>query len=364
VSLALRIALHRPQFSLEIDCELPPRGITGVFGRTSSGKTTLLRCIAGLERQTRGRIAFDGEVWLDGTHSVPTHRRGVGYVFQEASLFAHLDVQGNLAFGLRRVPPAGRHLTLDEVTALLELRPLLRHRAAQLSGGERQRVAIGRALLASPRLLLLDEPLSSLDQRSKAEILPHLARLRDRTAVPMLYVTHALGEIMRLADHLLLLEAGRVQAAGRLQSLLSRSDLPLARSEESGSVFDAVLEEHDPRFHLSYVRLAAGRLAIGHTGTPPGERVRVRIDARDVSLALKPPEQSSILNVLPARVVTLVDADDPAQTVVQLEAGGEPLLARITRRSAADLQLSAGMPLYAQVKAVAVMESSASGFSW
>ncbi len=364
MSLALRFALQRPQFSLDIDCELPARGVTGVFGRTSSGKTTLLRCIAGLERHARGRIAFDGETWLDGERSVPTHRRGVGYVFQEASLFAHLSVQGNLEFGLRRVPPAERHLTLDEATTLLDLRALLRHRAAQLSGGERQRVAIGRALLASPRLLLLDEPLSNLDQRSKAEILPHLARLRDRTAVPMLYVSHSIGEIMRLADHLLLLEGGRMQAAGPLQSLLARSDLPLARSEESGSVFDAVLEAHDPHYHLSYVRLAAGRLAIGHTESPPGQRVRVRIDARDVSLALKPPELSSILNVLPARIVALVDAEDPAQTLVKLEAGGEPLLARITRRSAAELQLTPGMPLYAQVKAVAVMDSSAAGFNW
>ena len=359
MSLELHVALRRPQFVLELECELPSCGITGVFGRSGSGKTTLLRCIAGLERRARGRIAVDGEIWQDEAGFVPTHRRGVGYVFQEASLFPHLDVRGNLEFGLRRLRAAERRLGLDEAIALLDLAPLLRHRTSQLSGGERQRVAIGRALLASPRLLLMDEPLSSLDQRSKAEILPHLARLRDQSSVPILYVSHALGEIMRLADHLLLLEAGRLQATGPLQTLLARSDLPLARYEDSGAVFDAVVEEHDLRYHLSYVRIGAGRLAVARTAAPIGHRMRVRIDARDVSLALKPPELTSILNILPARVLSLSEGADPAQTLVRLEAGGEPLLARITCRSAAELQLAPGMPLYAQVKGVALMESSA-----
>ena len=355
MTLALRVSLARPQFSLQVDCEVPTRGITGLFGRSGSGKTTLLRCIAGLERRAQGRIAFDDEIWQDEDHFVPTHRRRIGYVFQESSLFPHLDVRGNLEFGLRRVPTAERHLGFDEVVTLLNLQALLPQRAPQLSGGERQRVAIGRALLTNPRLLLMDEPVSSLDQRSKADILPHLERLRDVSAVPILYVSHALGEVMRLADHLLLLEGGRVRAAGPLQEMLARSDLPLRHYEDGGSVFDAIVEEHDARFHLTYVRIGAGRLAVARSPLDIGARLRVRIDARDVSLALKVPELTSILNILPARIVDLSEGEDPAQTLVRLEAAGEPLLARITRRSAAELQLVPGMQLFAQVKGVALM---------
>ena len=286
---------------------------------------------------------------------MPAHRRAVGYVFQESSLFPHLDVRGNLEFGLRRVPPSERRMDLDEAVILLDLSALLRQRAQRLSGGERQRVAIARALLTSPQLLLMDEPLSNLDRASKADILPHLERLRDQSAIPLIYVSHALGEVMRLADHLVLLEAGSVQAAGPLQQLLARSDLPLADFDDSGSVFDAVVQEHDPVYHLSYVRIAAGRLAISLKSVPVGARVRVRIDARDVSLALKRPEQTSIINVLPATVLEIHDDRDPAQTLVRLAAGDEPLLARITRRSAAQLDLVPGTLVYAQIKGVALM---------
>ena len=355
MTLALRVALTRPQFSLEVECEVPTRGITGLFGRSGSGKTTLLRCIAGLERRAQAQIAFDEEIWQDADHFVPAHRRRIGYVFQESSLFAHLDVRGNLEFGLRRVPPSERRLSFDEAVTLLDLAALLPQRAPQLSGGERQRVAIGRALLMSPRLLLMDEPVSNLDQSSKAEILPHLERLRDISIMPILYVSHALGEIMRLADHLLLLEAGRVRAAGPVQEMLARSDLPLGRYEDGGSVFDAIVEEHDDRYHLTYVRIGAGRLAVARSTLSVGRRLRVRIDARDVSLALRAPELTSILNILPARIVDFSDAEDPAQTVVRLDAGGDPLLARITRRSAAELNLAPGTQLFAQVKGVALM---------
>jgi molybdate transport system ATP-binding protein len=283
----------------------------------------------------------------------------VGYVFQESSLFPHLDVRGNLEFGLRRVPAPQRRLGFDQAVALLDLSALLRQRAPRLSGGERQRVAIARALLTSPQLLLMDEPLSNLDQSSKAEILPHLERLRDSLAIPIIYVSHALGEVMRLADHLVLLEAGRVRAAGPLQQLLARSDLPLGHFEDSGCVFDAVIEQHDPSYHLTYVRIGAGRLAVSLKQAPIGHRVRVRIDARDVSLALKPPELTSIINILPAKVLAVSDDRDPAQTLVRLELATEPLLARITRRSAVQLGIAPGMLLYAQVKSVALMESSA-----
>jgi molybdate transport system ATP-binding protein len=359
VTLALRVALALPTFALDVTCDIPTQGITGLFGRSGSGKTTLLRCIAGLERTARAQIEFNGELWQDAGRFLPTHRRAVGYVFQESSLFPHLDVRGNLEFGLRRVPAPQRRLGFDEAVALLDLSALLRQRAPRLSGGERQRVAIARALLTSPQLLLMDEPLSNLDQSSKAEILPHLERLRDSLAIPIIYVSHALGEVMRLADHLVLLEAGRVRAAGPLQQLLARSDLPLGHFEDSGCVFDAVIEEHDPSYHLTYVRIGAGRLAVSLKQAPIGHRVRVRIDARDVSLALKPPELTSIINILPAKVLAVSDDRDPAQSLVRLELATEPLLARITRRSAVQLGIAPGMLLYAQVKSVALMESSA-----
>lgn len=359
MTLALRVALALPTFALDVTCDIPTQGITGLFGRSGSGKTTLLRCIAGLERTARAQIEFNGELWQDAGRFLPTHRRAVGYVFQESSLFPHLDVRGNLEFGLRRVPAPQRRLGFDEAVALLDLSALLRQRAPRLSGGERQRVAIARALLTSPQLLLMDEPLSNLDQSSKAEILPHLERLRDSLAIPIIYVSHALGEVMRLADHLVLLEAGRVRAAGPLQQLLARSDLPLGHFEDSGCVFDAVIEEHDPSYHLTYVRIGAGRLAVSLKQAPIGHRVRVRIDARDVSLALKPPELTSIINILPAKVLAVSDDRDPAQTLVRLELATEPLLARITRRSAVQLGIAPGMLLYAQVKGVALMESSA-----
>jgi molybdate transport system ATP-binding protein len=360
VSLGLRLALERPGFALDVAADLPAQGITGLYGRSGSGKTTLLRCIAGLERGARGVIAFNGTVWQDDHQFIPAHRRAIGYVFQESSLFPHLDVRGNLDYGFRRVPTTQRRLAFDEAVALLDLAGLLHQRAGHLSGGERQRVAIARALLTSPRLLLMDEPLSSLDQRSKADILPHLERLRDQS-IPILYVSHSLGEIMRLADHLLLLETGRVRAAGPLQQLLARSDLPFGQQEGGGAVFDAVVEAHDTDYHLTYVRIDAGRLALSLKAAPIGGRVRVRIDARDVSLTLNPPDRSSILNVLPARVLELTDDSDRAQMLVRLEAGSEPLLARITRRSAVELALAPGLQLYAQVKGVALMDASAAG---
>jgi molybdate transport system ATP-binding protein len=361
MTLALQLALSRPGFELDVAAALPAHGVTGIFGRSGCGKTTLLRCIAGLEPEARGSVTFNDEPWQGPRFFLPTHERGIGYVFQESSLFTHLDVRGNLEYGLRRVPAAQRRLTLDDAIVLFELAPLLSQRTAELSGGQRQRVAMARALLASPRLLLMDEPLSNLDQRSRTEILPHLERLRELTGMPVLYVSHAIGEIMRLADHVLLLEGGRVRAFGPLQQLLARSDLPFGHLEDGGAVFDARVEAHDVDYQLSYVRIAAGRLAIARRGAQIGAAVRVRIDARDVSVALEPPKHSSILNVLPARVVEVSEEADAAQVLVRLDAGGEPLMARITRRSAAELGIRPGLELYAQVKGVALMDSSGSG---
>jgi len=341
---------------LEVDCAFPSRGVTALFGRSGSGKTTLLRCIAGFERRGVERICLDGELWQDAMHCVPTHQRALGYVFQEPTLFPHYDVRGNLEFALRRVPEPERRVGFEEAVSLLGLQSLLHQRTQQLSGGERQRVAIARAILSSPRLLLLDEPLSNLDELGKAEILPHLERLRDVSSVPIIYVSHQLNEVMRLADHLVLLEAGRVQASGPLQELLSRDDLPLAYLSSGGAIVEGHIEAHDETYHLSYLATPAGRLTIAHRQLPIGHRVRVRIDARDVSLTLKQPELTSISNILPATVLAVRDDHDPAQVTVRISAGSARLLARITRRSAEQLEIVPGLALYAQVKTVALME--------
>jgi molybdate transport system ATP-binding protein len=356
VSLALELTWSRPDFQLAVACEFPDSGISALFGRSGAGKTTLLRCIAGLERAPRGSIRFNGELWQDEHHFVPAHRRPLGYVFQESSLFAHLDARGNLEYGLRRVPPARRRIGFDQAVQLMGLESLLAHRSGELSGGQRQRVAIARALLTSPQLLLLDEPLSNLDLASRAEILPHLERLHDQLSIPIVYVSHEISEVMRIADHIALLESGSVRAAGPIHELLTRPDLPLAHLEEAGSIFEGVIAQHDEQYHLSYVAIAGGKLAISRRDAPVGQRVRVRIDARDVSLALTAAERSSITNILPARVIDVTDDRDPAQRLVRVDVGGCPLLARITLRSVAQLAIAPGVQLYAQVKSVALMD--------
>jgi len=356
MALELKVALQRGAFALQAECALPTRGVTALFGRSGSGKTTLLRCIAGLERLP-ARVCFDGELWQDARHFVPTHRRAVGFVFQESSLFPHHDVRGNLLYGLARRGAAERRVRLEEAVALLGLETLLARRPHELSGGQRQRVAIARALLASPRLLLMDEPLSSLDEQSKAEILPHLERLHAALAIPILYVSHSLSEVMRLADDLALLQSGSVRAVGPLAELLTRTDLPLGGDEHRGTVLAGVIESHDERYHLSYVRVSGGLIALSLQPLAPGTPVRVRVDARDVSVALVPPERSSISNVLPASVLDLSGEADAAQTLVRLRLGDELLLARITRRSAEQLALAPGVALYAQIKSVALMDS-------
>jgi molybdate transport system ATP-binding protein len=356
LSLALDISWSRRDFQLQIACEFPGSGITALFGRSGCGKTTVLRCIAGLERAARASVRFNDDVWQDEHRFVPPHRRPLGYVFQESSLFPHLDVRGNLQYGLRRVRDAQQRIGFDQAVEFMGLESLLSHRADQLSGGQRQRVAIARALLTSPQLLLMDEPLSNLDLASRGEILPRLERLHDELSIPIVYVSHEIGDLMRIADHIALLEAGSVRAFGSIHDLLTRPDLPLAHLEEAGSIFEGVIVEHDAQYHLSYVGIAAGRLAISLRAAPVGQRVRVRIEARDVSLALKPPEFSSITNILPGRVIDVTDDRDAAQRLVRIDVGGRPLLARITQRSVAQLAIAPGMVLYAQVKSVALMD--------
>lgn len=355
MSIEMRFRVDRGGFALDVDLTVPARGVTALFGRSGSGKTTLLRCVAGLERAAGGRLVVDGAVWQDARSFLPTHKRPLGYVFQEASLFPHLDAAANMRYGLRRTPEAERRVGWDEVVELLGIGHLLDRHPDALSGGERQRVALARALLTSPRLLLMDEPLSALDHARKQEILPYLERLHDELDIPVLYVSHSPDEVARLADHVVLMENGRVVASGGLSATLARLDLPLAFSEDAGVVIEAVVGEHDAHYHLSRLDFPGGSVFVARRPEALGARLRFRVHARDVSLARERVEGTSITNLLPARVAEIADADTPAHVLVRLEAQGTAVLARITRRSLDQLQVTPGMQMWAQIKAVALL---------
>ncbi|MDP3617733.1 MAG: molybdenum ABC transporter ATP-binding protein, partial [Rhodoferax sp.] len=271
-----RFHLNWPGFTLDVDLDLPARGVTALFGHSGSGKTTLLRCIAGLERAPQGRLAIDGDIWQDEGHWRPTHKRPLGYVFQEASLFPHLTVMGNLRYGLRRTSGA-RQVSLEQAIELLGIGPLLERKPDRLSGGERQRVGMARALALSPRLLLMDEPLAALDHQRKQEILPYLERLHCELDIPVIYVSHAQDEVARLADHIVVMDAGRAIAAGPLTETLARLDLPIRLGEDAGVVLDAVVAERDASWHLARVEFPGGSLWVRDSGHACGQPVRMRI---------------------------------------------------------------------------------------
>jgi molybdate transport system ATP-binding protein len=340
-----------------VDLDVPARGLTALFGPSGSGKTTCLRVLAGLER-AEGVVSVGQLTWQDDANRVflPAHQRKVGLVFQDAHLFAHLTVRGNLDYARRRSRPEPTEGEARSIVDLFDVEPLLDRRPAHLSGGERQRVAIARALLAAPRVLLLDEPLASLDVARKAEILPYLERMRDSSAIPILYVSHSLEEVSRLANHIALFDRGTIVASGSLVETLTRLDLPLARLDDAAVVIDAQVAAHEEADELTGVDFAGGRLWVTQVDRPEGARVRVRVLARDVSLTLKRPGPSSILNVLEARVEEMQDVG-PGRVNVRLSvgAGAVPLIARITRRSCVALELQRGMPIWASVKSVALL---------
>jgi len=355
-TICARFEVIWPGFTLKVDLELPGRGVSALFGHSGSGKTTLLRCLAGLEPQVKGFLSFKGEVWQDQQRNIflPTHRRPIGYVFQEASLFPHLSVQKNLDYGRKRVN-SGHKVSLDHAVELLGIGHLLDRMPDRLSGGERQRVAMARALATSPELLLMDEPLAALDLKRKNEILPYLERLRDQLDIPVIYVSHLPDEVARLADHLVLLSEGRVTAAGGLRETLARLDLPTAFTEDAGVVIEAVVANHDEAYHLTQLDFPGGSVIVARRPEPIGRRLRFRVHARDVSLSLNRAEGVSILNLLPATVTDIANADTPAHVLVRLDAGGTPIIARITRRSLDHLGVVPGKPLWAQIKAVALL---------
>ncbi|MDO8263262.1 MAG: molybdenum ABC transporter ATP-binding protein [Gallionella sp.] len=351
-----RFDLAYPGFALHADLQLPARGITALFGPSGSGKTTLLRCIAGLERTANGSLQVKDEVWQDGANFLPTCQRPLGYVFQEASLFPHLSVRRNLEYGLKRIPPEQRKVQLEQVVEWLGLNKLIeRASPVGLSGGERQRVAIARALLTSPRLLLMDEPLSALDAASKREILPYLERLHSKLDIPVIYVSHALDEVARLADHLVLMEQGRIIASGALNEILARLDLPTAHLDDAGAVIEAAVAVHDEKYHLTRLDFSGGSLWVSKVERAIGSMARARVLARDVSIATAAPQGSSISNILAVRITDIQD-EGPDRVNLRLAAGeGQLLLSRITRRSRDQLGLMPGMEVFAQVKSVALI---------
>ena len=346
--------LDRGDFVLDVDLDIPAQGVSVLFGPSGCGKTTILRCLAGLERITAGYLRFNGDIWQDAQRFVPVHQRSIGYVFQEASLFPHLTVEHNLLYGFKRIAPEQRRVELDEVVDLLNLGRLLARFPDALSGGQRQRVSIGRALLTSPKLLLMDEPMASLDLASKAEILPYLQRLRDELAIPIVYISHSLSEVTQLADYMILLQAGRVVAQQPLSTLLHRTDLPLAHSEQASTVLKCrVVEQHDQDC-LTELALSGGRLWVPRQNTAIGASVRVRILARDVSVALVEPTSGSVLNTLMTQIVAISADPDPGYCLLQLSIGEQTLLARISQRACRQLALEPGGQVWAVISRVVV----------
>ena len=352
----IRVDVQHRLGSFELKAQFVSDGrVTALFGRSGSGKTSLVNIIGGLIRPEKAHISIGGDILVDTELGIfiPKHRRRVGYVFQEGRLFPHLTVRQNLLYGRWLTPPAKRFVNVDQVVDLLGIGHLLSRRPNLLSGGEKQRVAIGRALLASPRLLLMDEPLASLDQARKAEILPYLERLRDETKVPIIYVSHSVREVARLATTLVVLEEGAVIAVGPTSEIMARLDLtPFAQLTEAGAVLEADLVDNEDVFGLSVLRLSGGELRVPRLeGRLPGAKVRVHIRARDVMISTRPPEGLSALNVLHGTVAELGPADGPILNL-RLDCGGQPILARLTRRSVETLGLAEGTPVYAVIKTV------------
>lgn len=342
-------------FSLDVDLRLPGNGITAVFGQSGSGKTTLLRCVAGLERAQPGHLTINGETWQSPTLFLPTHRRPLGYVFQEPSLFPHLSARGNLNYARKRAGVGSSDDLYEQVIELMGIKPMLLRYPHELSGGERQRVAIARALLIQPRLLLMDEPLASLDTARKQEILPYLEKLRSAFDIPILYVSHSLDEVTHLADHLVVLQQGRVAAQGPVGEVFSRMDAFQLVGSDASVIWQGKVIERKEQWHLARIACAGGDLWVRDTGDASGQQVRVRILARDVSLTLSRHEDSSILNRLPVCVLQIATDKEAGMALVRLQAGSDVVTAQVTHRSVDYLQLAPGQRLWAQIKSVAIV---------
>ena len=359
----LQINIVRSVFELNLDLQLPGQGITAIFGSSGSGKTSLLRAVAGLEKNPKGRIQIGENIWQDSQQGIclPTWQRSLGYVFQESSLLPHLSVAENLNFGLKRTLKSSNSVQTEANKALqasielLGIGSLLQRMPDELSGGERQRVAIARAIAMQPQLLLMDEPLASLDAARRQEIFPWLARLRDELKMPMLYVTHSAEEVTRLADYLVVLDKGQVKAQGSVSSVLTQVVNPVMEGEDAGALISGHIGAVDAQWHLSRVDFEGGSVWMRDAGVEVGRAVRIRILARDVSLATTEPQNTSIQNQLRGSIQTITSETHPSQVMVVLKCGAEEVLARVTKRAVNELALEVGMPVWAQVKSVALV---------
>ena len=362
-SIHLQIQLNRSAFMLDVDLQLPGQGITAIFGASGSGKTTLLRAVAGLEKNQQGCIQIGAHIWQDTQQGIdlPTWQRPLGYVFQESSLLPHLTVSDNLNFGLKRALKTSGNAQPDAAKALqasielLGIGNLLQRMPDQLSGGERQRVAIARAIAMQPQLLLMDEPLASLDAARRQEIFPWLSKLRDELKMPMLYVTHSADEVARLADHLVVLDKGNVKAQGPVSTVLTQVVNPVVVGEDAGALIAGHIGQVDTQWHLSRIDFEGGCVWMRDAGLPVGKAVRIRILARDVSLATSEPQNTSIQNQLLGTIQSITPDAHPSQVMVVLKCGAEEVMARVTKRAVDELGLQVGQPVWAQVKSVALV---------
>lgn len=354
-TLSIHLNLQRAGFALHVQADLPMPGITVVFGPSGSGKTTLLRCIAGLE-QAQGSIQVGDLHWQGPQHHTPTWQRDLGYVFQEASLFEHLNVRNNLAYGLRRSAKPGGPQALQHAIDLLGIAPLLSRPVNTLSGGERQRVSIARALATQPRVLLLDEPLAALDPARKKDILPWLERLKHQLNLPMVYVTHSTDELARLADHVLVLESGQVQACGPVHTVMAHPALTRLLGDDACVVLEGHVGELDHAYQLARVDSTAGRLWVRDPGLALGHAVRVRVPARSVSLSIQPPQGSSIQNILQGHVQALTPGEHHSQMLVSVLCGTAQVLGTLTRRAVDQLHLQPGQAVWCHIKSAALFD--------
>lgn len=355
MTLEVRTRWRRDAFELDVDLRLPLEGVSALFGRSGCGKTSLLRVIAGLERLRGAEVILGGQVWQRGREFVPLHRRRIGLVFQEHSLLPHLSVRDNLLYGYTRTPPAERRLHLDEVAAMLGIGDLLARSIEQLSGGQRQRVSLGRALLTSPQLLLLDEPLSALDTQTKREIMPFLSRLATEAGVPIIMISHAPDEVERLADRVVFMREGRIDRIETLREALARPDSPLFDEDGPASVLEGALEAPAENGLCPFVTPATRLWLVDAASRRPG-RARLRILARDVALALDPPGRTSVLNQLAVTIERIDPVRDGRVTIACRLGDGQALLAQITAWSAQNLGLKAGAEVFALIKSVALVD--------
>lgn len=358
--LHARLETRLGTFRLNVEADLPARGVTGLFGASGSGKTTLLRCVAGLYRAESGSVRLHDEVWQDEAAGrfVPVHERGVGYVSQYADLFPHLSVRKNLQYGARRAPERASGVAWGDVVEWLGLHPLLDRSVANLSGGERQRVALARALLTVPKILLLDEPVSALDEPARRDVLARLEPVLARLSIPVVYVSHSLSEVAKISDHFVWLHEGVVSDSGPVSQVMGRLDFARWLGEDTGVVLDGVVREHDEEFGLTTIDTPVGGLTIHRRPEGPGDSIRVQINARDVSLGLNPQESSSILNELP---LTVLETADLSQSDCLVRLGregvdGVVVLGKITRKSRTQLRIEPGRRVFARVKSVAVLD--------